>query len=53
MTERMDDVIGHLLFAVDLLQEEIAHAPDTTTSARRAGYLSDIHFTLQQIAEDE
>ena len=53
MSEAMDDVIGHLLSAIDLLREEIKHAPDTTTAARRAGYLSDIHFTLQQIAEDE
>ena len=53
MSEAMDDVIGHLLSAIDLLREEIAHAPDTTTAARRAGYLSDIHFTLQQIAEGE
>ena len=53
MSEAMDDVIGHLLSAIDLLREEIKHAPDTTTAARRAGYLNDIHFTLQQIAEDE
>ena len=53
MTERMDDVIGQLLSAIDLLREAIADAPDTTTAARRAGYLGDIHFTLQQIAEDE
>ena len=53
MSEAMDDVIGHLLSAIDLLREEIKHAPDTTTAARSAGYLNDIHFTLQQIAEDE
>lgn len=53
MTERMDDVIGQLLSAIDLLREEIAHAPDTTTAARAADYLSDIHFTLKRISEDE
>ena len=53
MNDRMTDVRDHLLAATELLREEIAHAPDTTTAARRAGYLGDIHFTLQQIAEDE
>ena len=53
MSERMDDVIGHLLFAIDLLQEEVAHAPDTNSAARAAGYLKDIHFTLWQIERDQ
>ena len=53
MNERIDEVIGNLLFATDLLRDEITYAPTTSQEARAAGYLEDIHFTLQQIAEDE
>ena len=53
MSEAMDDVIGHLLFATDLLQEEVAHAPNTATACLSAGYLSDIYRVIQRISEDE
>ena len=49
----MGDVMARLLTTADLLIEEITNAPNTATACLRAGYLSDIHFTLQQIAEDE
>ena len=46
MSEAMDDVIGHLLFAIDLLQEEIAHAPDTTTAARKEPTMGATNFYI-------
>lgn len=53
MNESMDDVREYLLAAIELLEADIAHAPNTSTACLRSGYLSDIYRITQRIAEGE
>ena len=51
MNDCIKEVREHLLAAIELLQEEIKHAPDTATAARAAHHLCDIHFVLWRIED--
>ena len=49
MSEHIEDVRDHLLAAIELLQEEIKHAPDTATVTKAAKTINDIDSVLQLI----
>ena len=53
MNDCIEEVREHLLAAIELLEVDIAHAPNTSTACLRSGYLSDIYRITQRIAEGE
>ena len=53
MNDCIEEVREHLLAAIELLEEDIAHAPNTSTDCLRSGYLSDIYRIAQRIAGGE
>ena len=54
MNDCIEEVREHLLAAaIELLEADIAHAPNTSTDCLRSGYLSDIYRIAQRIAGGE
>ena len=53
MNDCIEEVREHLLAAIELLEADIAHAPNASTDCLRSGYLSDICRIARRIAEGE
>ena len=49
MNDCIEEVREHMLAAIELLQEEIKHAPDAATVTKAAKTIGDIDSVLQLI----